>query len=416
MTLPAAHRNLLLQLAAEYGTPTYVYFLDVISRQVRTLRKHLEGVPVDLLYAMKANAQPTVLRHLLAEGVGVDAVSPGELLLARQLGFQPKDILYSANNMTDEEMHTAHKAGVLLNIGEVSRLDRYGAAYPGAEVSVRLNPMIGAGHHEHVVTAGKKTKFGTPVAEIDAVKAIAECHGLRIIGLHQHIGSGIPDTNVLADAMQVLLEAGMAFPELRFMNFGGGFNVPYKPDDAALDFENFATRIVAPLKAYHAAHPSPNLTFRFEPGRFFVAQCGVLLTQVNTLKSAYGRHFAGCDTGMGHLLRPAMYGAYHAISNLSNPEGPLQSYDVVGNICETADTFARDREVATIREGDVLAIHDAGAYGMAMATLYNLRPLPAEVAVQDGAAHLVQPRMTEAELIARLLADARPMPQDIVVP
>ncbi len=374
---PAASR--LCQVADAFDTPTYVYVEDVIRHRIEGLRRHLSGVPLRLLYAMKANAHPAILAVMREAGLGIDVVSPGEMRLTQRVGFAPGDLLFSANNMTDAEMHEAHAQGVLLNIGELSRLERYGRAYPGSAVCIRINPQVGGGHHEHVITAGARSKFGIPVEQYPVARAIAARHGLRLIGLHQHIGSGILDPGLLRRAVDVLLRAALEYPDLRFLNFGGGLGVAYEPDQAPLDLAQFRRLIVEPLAAFQSQYPGGPLEYWFEPGRYLVAEAGVLLMRVNTLKQANGKWFAGTDSGMGHLVRPAIYGAYHGLYNLSNPEGPLRPYDVVGNICESADLFARDRMIQEIREGDVLAVLDAGAYGMTMASAYNLRPFPAEV-------------------------------------
>ena len=182
-------RDQLLTIADQYGTPTYVYSESVILERIDRLRFHLEGLPLQLLYAMKANHAVPVMETMRDKGLGIDAVSPAELLLALRLGFKPERILFSANNMTDEEMRMAHEAGVILNVGELSRLEKLGKEFPGSSVCVRLNPQIGAGHHEHVITAGEKSKFGIPVEHIDRIVDVAQRYDLRIRGLHQHIGS-----------------------------------------------------------------------------------------------------------------------------------------------------------------------------------------------------------------------------------
>ncbi len=393
----------LLAIARRFGTPTYVYAESVIRAQCQRLRLLLEGLPVELLYAMKANSSPAVLRVLHSEGFGVDAVSPGEMLLALRLGWSPRRVLFSANMMTDAEMRGAVEAGVLLNIGELTRLERFGAAYPGARVCVRLNPRHGAGHHAHVVTAGGKTKFGIPVEQIDEVLALARKYRLTITGIHQHIGSGILDAGKFWAAISVLLDHAGRFPDLQFVNLGGGLGVPYHPDEAELDADDFRRRVVAPLERFVRQHPHVGL--RFEPGRFLVAPSGVLLATVNTIKKGTERTFAGTDTGMGQLVRPSLYDAYHHVENLSRPDGPPRRYDVTGNICETGDVLARDRALPELREGDVLALLDAGAYGMSMASTYNLRPLPAEVMVDmDGKATLARPRLTPEALVESLLS------------
>ncbi len=393
----------LARVAERFGTPTYVYFEAVLRRQCARLRRLAGGLPARLLYAMKANPCPALLHVLRDEGLGLDVVSPAERLLAERLGFAPERILFTANNMTDAEMREAHAAGVLLNIGERSRLEKFGRAFPGARVCLRINPHVGGGHHAHVVTAGAHAKFGLAPAEMDDVEAILREHDLHVVGLHQHIGSGMSDPAPLARAARVLFDLAARFPGLAFVNLGGGLGVPYRPEEAALGAAAFRRAVTRPVQQMLAAHPNEELACWLEPGRFLVAQAGVLLTRVNTLKPTPERTFAGTDTGMTHLLRPAIYDAYHAIRNLSNPEGAPRRYDVVGNVCEAGDVLARERMIPAIREGDLLAVLDAGAYGMAMASTYNLRPLPAEVMVRpDGAAELVRRRQTAEDVVGAL--------------
>ncbi len=400
----ANHHELLLEAVARFGTPIYVYFEDILLNRVEKLRSHLQGLPLELLYAMKANHAAPILRTMKKEGLGIDAVSPAELIVALESGFPKDRVLFSANNMTDDEMHFAHSRGVILNIGELSRLEKLGQRYPGSSVCIRLNPQIGAGHHEHVITAGERSKFGIPVEQISEIHRLAERYDIQIAGLHQHIGSGILDTAVLWQAIEIILEASLSFSQLQFINVGGGLGVPYAPDDSELDTERFKSDIVVPLQTFIASHPSQNLSIWFEPGRFFTAECGALLATVSTIKRTQSRTFVGVDSGMNHLIRPAMYGAYHEVINLSNPDGKKMQYDVVGNICESADFFAKDRMIAELSEGDLLAVLDVGAYGISMATTYNLRPLPAEVWVgSDGEISLIQKRKSPEELAREVL-------------
>ena len=408
MKTPASP-SLLRDAAVQFGTPTYVYELAVIDRQIERLQGLFSGLPVDLLYAMKANSIPAIMQRLIDAGIGIDAVSPTELLLALHLGADPSQILYSANNMEDTEMHLAHEHGVLLNIGELSRLARYGAAFPGARVSIRLNPQIGAGHHEHVITAGAKSKFGIPVQDWDAVARVIDTYKLRLVGLHQHIGSGVQEASTMWDAMQVLLEVARPHAALEFINFGGGFGIPYHAGASGLDLVGLRDQLHDALLQYQRDHPSEVLRFRFEPGRYFVAEAGSLLVEVNSVKQANGRTWVGTNSGFNHLIRPSMYGAHHEVYNLSNPSGNTESYYVVGNVCESGDIFARDRAVQEIREGDILAILDAGAYGSSMASLYNLRSLPAEVmAGSDGAFTLMRPRQSPTEILDAWLNTHKP--------
>ena len=394
----------LREIADSYGTPTYCYSEQIIRDRISLLRSHVSGTPVHLSYAAKANVALPILRLMLDEGLGVDVVSPAELELAIRVGFAPDQILYSANNMTDQEMNLAASKGVVMNVGELSRLKRFGQDFPCSRVCVRLNPQIGAGHHKHVITAGRDSKFGIPVEQTDEIKRIVSEYDLQLIGLHQHIGSGILDTDVVWAAIAVMLDVAIQFDSLQFINLGGGLGVPYGPNEHALDLSLWREKIVRPLEEYRGRHPSTDLTFVFEPGRFLVAEAGVLLVRVNTIKETEHHLFAGVDSGMGHLSRPAIYGAYHAVYNLSHPDGELNTYDIVGNICESADFFARERAIQEIRVGDLLAILDVGAYGMSMASLYNMRPLPAQLwlPAEGTEIRLVTARESATELIDRL--------------
>ncbi|MBO6575843.1 MAG: diaminopimelate decarboxylase [Rhodothermales bacterium] len=403
MHKPPPFPEILTRIARTCDTPTYVYFERSIRKQIERLHTALQAAPSRLLYAMKANGHPRVLKMFLDQGVGIDAVSPGELLLALRVGFPPGEVLFSANNMTDAEMHFAQAQGVLLNIGELSRLQRFGQAFPGCEVCVRINPLIGAGHHDHVITAGSLSKFGIPVDQLPAVREVVRQHDLQLVGLHQHIGSGIPDIDTLWSAVQVMLDAAREFAGLRFVNLGGGLGVPYRASEKPLDLSRFGERFGDSLRSFHR---ETGAEVWFEPGRYFVAEAGALVVSATTIKDNGDRCFVGVDSGMSHLVRPVMYNSYHEIVNLSNPNGPLRTYDVVGNICETGDTFARQREVAEIREGDALAILDVGAYGYVMASEYNLRPRPAEVWVPEDNPtrfEVITERQTPADMVAGIL-------------
>ena len=410
MTMSADFRHVLVDVADRFGTPTYVYDLTVVERQVRRLVAAFPAPEYRLLYALKANPLPEIVRLLVRNGLGIDAVSPGERELALRLGLSPADILFSANNMSEEEMTGAHDSGVLLNIGELTRLEAFAHAYPGADVCVRFNPRIGSGHHDHVVTGGEQSKFGIAIEEADEVARICRDHRLRVRGIHQHIGSGNLDISPYAQSISSLLSTAGLFRELEFVNVGGGLGVPYRPSDSEFDLMDFRMMLDG-LRADLAGRTGQAPVFRLEPGRYLTAQAGVLLVRVTTIKTSYGKTFVGTNSGMNHLVRPAMYGAYHTVENLTNPAAPQETYDIVGNICESADFFARDRDVAAIAEGDVLAILDVGAYGMSMASTYNLRELPTEVVIQvDGQRRCVRRRATPSEMVDRLLKETSGSP------
>lgn len=394
-------------IASNVGTPTYAYVESIVRRQCERLRALVEGLPSRLLYAMKANANPALLRIIRDEGFGLDVVSPGELELALRVGFDPQDLLFSASGMANDEMQHAVDAGVLPNIGSLSRLEAFGRMHSGQSVCVRVNPMIGAGHHEHVVTAGSASKFGIPVSQMAEVMQCIRQYELNLVGLHQHIGSGVHNLTEYRAALDVLLDVARDIDGLAFINVGGGLSTPQHPDDLDLDADAFREQVTRPLQRFTERY-SGDLTIRLEPGRFLVAEAGVLLTQVHTHKKVGERTIAITDTGMNHLIRPPLYDAYHTVYNLSNPEGALQTYDVVGNICESGDVIAKGRSVQSIEEGDILAVLDAGAYGIAMASMYNLRPLPAEVLIRpDGTTETVRPRQSPADIADSILDDQR---------
>ncbi|MDI3550782.1 MAG: diaminopimelate decarboxylase [Methanobacterium sp.] len=399
-----------LELAQKYGTPLYVTdemrVRDNYQRVYQAFSKEYEDFKI--FYAAKANTSLAMMRILEQEGSCVDAVSPGEIYTALMAGFQPDRILYTGNNVTNEELKFAVDAGVRLNLDSVSMLERL-AKIPGTEgmeISFRVNPMVGAGHHDHCITGGELSKFG--IMEQEAVEVYQKAFdlGFKPVGIHTHIGSGILDPEPFKLAVQVLMdiagkvhqEAGVNF---EFIDFGGGLGIPYTPEEGLLDIEKFAQEIVALYQEKLTQHDLGKPTMCIEPGRYIVGDASYLLTQVNTIKQSY-RKFVGVNAGFNTLLRPTMYGSYHHILVADKPEAePVQKVDVAGNVCESGDLFARDRPLPEIKEGDVLAIMNAGAYAFSMASQYNSRPLPAEVMVCNGEAEVIRERESFADLFKK---------------
>lgn len=393
--------TMLRRVAEATGTPTVAYDVATIEERCGVFRAAISGIPSRLLFAMKANSNPAILRLMTGFVDGVDAVSPGEVELALRVGFGRKSILFSPNNMTDSEMAEVRETGVLMNIGELSRLEKFGEAYPGSEVCVRLNLWVGAGHHRFVVTGGDRSKFGIPGEKLGEIVRIAAQYELTIVGLHQHIGSGFSSADDFANAVELLIEAARRFPELQFLNVGGGIGIPYRTDDRPFDLDGVGKHI----KMLHA-NIGRDISFWFEPGRYLIAESGTLLVTATALKQLGQRTFAGTDSGFNHLIRPMLYDAYHEIVNLSNPDGVARKYDIAGNICESGDLFATERMVAEIREGDVLGIQDVGAYGLSMGSEYNMRPFPEEVLVDaDGTITTIRPRLSTSALVDRYISE-----------
>lgn len=399
--------EMLISLAKEYGTPLYVYDGDLILQRYKELYDFIKWSKLRIYYAMKANYNVGILRYLNKNGAYLDTVSPAEVHLALKIGFPKDKILYTANNMTDAEMNEVHKLGILFNIDSLSRLEKYGKAFPGSKVCLRFNPEVLAGEHKKVQTGGDLTKFGLLMQDVPKVKDILKKYNLIAIGLHEHTGSGIKDTEAVYQSMTNLLNLVKMedFPDLEFVDFGGGFKVPYEPNEHRIDYANFGKGIVK-IFSEACKRYGKDLIMCFEPGKCIVAESGYLLVQVNTLKNNKGRLIAGTDSGFNHLIRPVLYGAYHYILNLTNPKGTIAKYDICGNICETGDCFATERDMPEIREGDYLAIQNAGAYCYSMGGIYNLRPMPSEVLIVNGKPKLVTKRISNEDLAEMLLKNA----------
>ena len=385
-------------LTAQHGSPLYVYDLDLVRARAREIRAAIAWQPFQPLFAIKANPCPAVARAIVAEGYGIDAVSPGEVALALKLGVRPELVLYTENNMTDEEQALATAQGVLVNCGSLDRLERLAKAGV-KQASIRFNPEFGDGAHEKICTAGPLTKFGVHSSLLGEVRRIERETGIQVVGCHMHVGSGFLDAVAFSKSCEVIFGIAAQLPHLRFVDVGGGIGIPYREGQARLDVAAMGAQLSGAFAGFCRAY-GRDLELRVEPGRYLVAEAGTLYATVTSVKAnPDGRVFVGTDTGFNHLVRVAMYEAYHRISNVSRPTAALQVVDVVGNICESGDVFARQRSLPAPQVGDVLALHDAGAYGMAMASTYNTRPLPAEVVIEAGRVRLARRRQTIEELL-----------------
>lgn len=361
-------------LVAALGTRdcAYVYDLSVVAHQAGLVRS-LQSI-ASVFYAVKANPHPGILRTVAAAGFGFECVSPGEL--DQVLGSVPQiardRILFTANFAPRSEYQYALSLGVRITVDNVHVLRHWGAMFGGREIFVRLDTGLAHGHHEKVRTAGVHSKFGVPESELGELRAAAEACGARVAGLHAHGGSGSFEPGHWAGAAQALAGAAPRFPAARILNLGGGLGVPEAPSWPPLDLR----ALDAALAAFRREQPGFELWL--EPGRFLVAEAGVLLARVTQLKGKGDRRYVGVATGMNSLLRPALYGSHHEIVNLSRPDAPPAGRcTVVGPICESGDVLGEDRLLPACEEGDVLLFAVAGAYGHAMSSNYNLRP-PAE--------------------------------------
>lgn len=387
-------------LAKEYGTPLYVYNEGILRRRCRDLKGLVTYPDFVVDFSAKANSSPALLEIVHSEGLEADAMSPGEIHTELMAGFSSEEIFYICNNVSPEEMTFAIERGITTSVDCLQQLEQYGRLNPGGKVAVRFNPGVGAGHHEKVVTAGKNTKFGVDPELVPQVKELLKRYDLTLVGINQHIGSLFMDGQAFAASIGSLLDIARQFPDLKFVDLGGGFGIPYHKEtgEAPLDLKSLGEAMDKAMYAFAEEYGRP-VTFRIEPGRYITAECGVLLGTVHAVKENHGKKFVGCDVGFNVLARPMLYGSYHGIEVYRPDGGPVagetEAVTVVGNICESGDILAEGRVLPRVVPGDVLGLLDAGAYGHVMSSNYNNRLRPAEVLLrEDGSVVLIRERDT----------------------
>jgi diaminopimelate decarboxylase len=385
-------------LANEFGTPLYLYDGEKIFSQVKTLQEAFAGVPLKIKYATKALSSLSILRLIRKAGAELDAVSIEEVKLGLLAGASPSEIMYTPSGVGFEEIQEAVRIGVMINLDSLPLLERFGQTYGSSvPVCIRLNPHILAGGNLKISVGHKGSKFGISIEQLEEVLSLVRRYEVPVVGLHVHTGSDILDGAVFLEGGKVLFNAAMQFPDLRFLDFGGGFKVAYKPEDPATDVAEVG-RVVSKAFQEFCTQYGRQLELWIEPGKFIVSEAGYLIVKATVVKETPSIHFVGVDSGLNHLIRPMMYDAYHAVYNLSNPTGPTSTYSVVGYICET-DTLAAERSLNEVKEGDLLVLKNAGAYGFTMASNYNARLRPAEVLVWQGKALLIRQREQFEDLI-----------------
>ncbi len=396
-------------LVETYGTPLYVYNEQIIRSRMHEVAQVITKYPYTANYSVKANTNIHILKLALEEGLNCDAMGIGEMTMLLKAGFPPERIFFVANNVAAEEMRFAVEHGIMISLDSLSQLDLYGEVNPGGRCAVRLNPGVGAGHSEKVITAGKKTKFGIAEEDIDEIFSIARKHDLKIVGINQHIGSLFMQPDPYLKAVTNLLRIAGRFQNLEFIDFGGGYGVPYHKlkDEQPYPMEDFKKQLEPILDAFVESYGSTPL-FKSEPGRFCVAEGGVLLGRVQAVKQNAGVKYAGTDIGMNVLVRPSMYDSWHDIEVLRNGKvlaceetgAETETITVTGNICESGDLLAKDRDLPPVQREDLICVLDAGAYGYSMCSNYNSRPRPAEVMIcRDGSVKLIRRRETMEDLL-----------------
>ena len=389
---------ILKSIAEQYKGPVYVYDSEKIQKQYRRLENAFSGVEkLRINYACKALSNLSILNLLRSMGSGLDTVSIQEVQLGIKAGFQPKDIIFTPNGVSINEIEQVAALGVQINIDNLAVLEQFGTKHPEVPVCIRINPHVMAGGNSNISVGHIDSKFGISIHQIPHVLRIVENTKMHINGVHMHTGSDILDIEVFLYAAEILFDTALKFKNLEFLDFGSGFKVPYRAGDIETNLEELGEKLTERFHSFCSTYGS-ELELAFEPGKFLVSEAGYFLSKVNTVKQTTSTVFAQIDSGFNHFIRPMLYGSHHEIYNLSNPNGNERFYTVVGYICET-DTFGTNRKIAEISEGDLLAFKNAGAYCFTMSSNYNSRFRPAEILWHENKAHLIRKEENFEDLI-----------------
>lgn len=391
-------QNTLLKMTADFGSPLYVYDATTIENQYKRLTTAFKKVKqLKIHYAVKALSNVSILKLMKSFDACLDTVSIQEVKLGLAAGFKPADIIFTPNGVSIEEIEEVSKLGVQINIDNLATLETFGTRYKNVPVCIRINPHVMAGGNTNISVGHIDSKFGISIHQIPLLLRIVENTQMTINGIHMHTGSDILDIDVFLYASEILFETAKNFKNLEFIDFGSGFKVPYKEGDIETNIEELGEKLSSRFNEFCKEY-GKELTLAFEPGKFLVSQAGQFLVKVNAIKQTTSTVFAQVDSGFNHLIRPMLYGAQHEIKNISNPSGRERFYSVVGYICET-DTFANNRRIPEITEGDILSFQNAGAYCYSMASNYNSRYRPAEILWYQEKAHVIRKRETFDDII-----------------
>jgi diaminopimelate decarboxylase len=381
--------TVLTSIANQFGSPVYVYEADKMEHQYKRLTQAFQNVPqLRINYAVKALSNVNILSFMHSLGAGLDTVSIQEVKLGLSAGVPAQMIIFTPNGVSLEEIEEAAALGVQINIDNLSLLEQFGSKHPDVPVCIRINPHVMAGGNANISVGHIDSKFGISIHQLPHIVRIVENTGMRINGIHMHTGSDILDIDVFLHAAEILFTTANSFHDLEFLDFGSGFKVPYHPNDIETNIEELGQKLGERFQSFCKDY-GKELTLAFEPGKFLVSEAGYFLTQVNVVKQTTSTVFAQVNSGFNHLIRPMLYGSQHHIENISNTNGRERFYSVVGYICET-DTFANNRRINEISEGDLLCFHNAGAYCFSMVSNYNSRFRPAEIFWHQGEAKLIR--------------------------
>jgi diaminopimelate decarboxylase len=389
-----------LDITQQFGTPVYVYNAEKIVSQIKSLKTAYSGSDVRVKYAAKALTNVSILKLIRKYGVGIEVVSLQEAKLAMRAGFTSREILFTPSGVDFSEIVEGVSQGLAINLDNLSALQKFGEKYRNSyPCGIRLNPHILAGGNYKISTGHSNSKFGISIYQLPQIRELVDKYGIQVQGLHVHTGSEITETDIFLKMAEILFGLAADFRDLKFIDFGSGFKVAYKDGDMVTNVYDVGLKLTKSFNEF-CMHYGRKLELWIEPGKYIVSESGTLFVQANVVKSTPTVTFVGVNSGLNHLIRPMMYDSYHHILNISNPTGSQKVYTVVGYICET-DTFGTDRKLHEVREGDVLAFKNAGAYGFSMSSNYNSRLRPPEVLVIDGEARLIRERETIDDLLQR---------------
>jgi diaminopimelate decarboxylase len=378
-----------VKVVEKFGSPLYIYEADKIKSQFKRLSNAFKNVEkLRINYAVKALSNISILKLMKKLGSGIDTVSIQEVKLGIKAGFNSNRIIFTPNGVNISEIEEVSKLGVQINIDNLSILESFGNKYPKTPVCIRINPHVMAGGNSNISVGHIDSKFGISIHQIPHLMRIVKNTNMNINGVHMHTGSDILDIDVFLHASEILFDTAKNFKNLEFIDFGSGFKVPYKIGDIETNIDELGEKLSLKFNSFCKDY-GKNLTLAFEPGKFLVSEAGSFIAKVNVIKQTTSTVFAQIESGFNHLIRPMLYGSYHEIYNLSNPNGRERFYSVVGYICET-DTFGSNRKISEINEGDYLLFKNAGAYCQSMASNYNSRYRPAEVLWAQNKAHLIR--------------------------
>jgi len=382
-------RELLLKATDIYGSPIYLYDMEKIKSQLIKFNESFKSIDeIKVQYAAKALSNISILKFIKNLDCGLDAVSIQEIELGLKAGFNPRDIIYTPNGVSIEEIKEAVKLGVKVNLDSIESITEFSINFPTESIFIRINPNIFDGGNDRTRVGHSESKFGIPINQIERLIRMEKENKINIDGIHVHSGSDISNINSFVKGAKTVFNLAFQFNNIKFIDLGGGFKVPYFKGDSYTDMEELGKKISIEFNNFKKEYKK-DITLIFEPGKFLVSEAGFFLTKVNYIKEGVKSKFAQINSGFNHFIRPALYNSFHEIENLSNPGAKKEKYSIVGYICEN-DTFAEDREISKINKGDILCFKNAGAYGFSMSSNYNSRYTPAEVCLHNNELKLIR--------------------------